>query len=67
MPLACFSPRKGSIVVYGMTGLSDSVALLAKLGKHTVVGGCVHIKKLADVDAKTLESLVRKSVEAKQS
>ena len=67
MPLACFSPRKAAIVVYGMTGFSDSAALLARLGKHSVTGGCLYIKKLADVDGKTLEALVRKSVEAKLS
>jgi hypothetical protein len=38
--------------------------LLAKLGKHTVSGGCLHIKKLADVDPKTLEELVIQSVAA---
>jgi len=67
MPLACFSPRKSAIVLYGMTGFSESAALLAKLGNHTIAGGCLHIKKLAEVDGKTLEALVRKSVEAKRS
>jgi hypothetical protein len=61
MPLACFSPRKSATVVYGM-GFSD--ALWEKLGKHTVSGSCLHIKKLADVDQKVLEKLVVKSVTA---
>jgi hypothetical protein len=60
-PLACFSPRKAATVVYGLTG-SESMPLLAKLGKHTVSGSCIHIKKLADVDLKVLEELIRKSV-----
>jgi hypothetical protein len=66
MPLAGFSPRKAATVLYGMTGFSGSDALLAKLGKHTTGGGCLYIKKLADVNQKVLEALVLKSVAAKR-
>jgi len=66
MPLACFSPRKAATVVYGM-GFSDSEALRAKLGKHTLSGSCLHIKKLADVDQKVLEKMVVKSVAARRA
>jgi Domain of unknown function (DU1801) len=66
MPLACFSPRKAATVVYGMTGFSDSEALLAKLGKHTLGGSCLYIKKLADVDQKVLQTLVMKSIAARR-
>src|SRR5580693_696941 len=58
MPLAGFSPRKAATVLYGMTGFSESEALLAKLGKHTTGGGCLYIKKLADVDREVLEALL---------
>jgi hypothetical protein len=64
MPLVCFSPRKAATVLYNMTGFSGSEALLAKLGKHTKGGGCLYIKKLADVDQKVLEALVVKSFAA---
>jgi hypothetical protein len=64
MPLAGFSPRKAATVLYGMTGFSDAEALLVRLGKHTTGGGCLYIKKLADVDPKVLEALVVKSVAA---
>ena len=64
MPLICFSPRKAATVLYSMTGSSDSAALLAKLGKHTVSGSCLHIKKLSDVDQKVLQALVAKSLAA---
>jgi hypothetical protein len=47
-----------------MTGFSDSEALLAKLGKHTKGGGCLYIKKLADVDQQVLQALIVKSVAA---
>jgi hypothetical protein len=64
MPLIGFSPRKAATVLYGMTGVSESGALLAKLGTHTTGKGCLYIKKLADVDPKVLEALVVKSVGA---
>lgn len=64
MPLICFSPRKAATVLYNMTGSSDSKALLPKLGKHTTGGGCLYIKKLADVDLKVLEVMASRSVAA---
>jgi hypothetical protein len=48
-------------------GVSDSEALLTKLGKHTAGKGCLYIKKLADVDQKVLKALVVKSVAAKRA
>jgi hypothetical protein len=62
MPLIAFSPRKAAIVLYNMTGFSDSEALLAKLGKHATGKGCLYIKKLTDVDRGVLEALIAKSV-----
>jgi len=41
MPLVGFSPRKPATVLYGVTRISDSEALLAKLGKHTSGKGCL--------------------------
>jgi hypothetical protein len=64
MAIACFSPRKAATVLYQMTGFGESAALLAKLGKHTVSGSCLHIKKLADVNLAVLEELIAKSVAA---
>jgi hypothetical protein len=64
MPLVSFSPRKAATVLYNMTGFSGAEALLAKLGKHTTGGGCLYIKKLADVDQQVLEALVVKSLAA---
>ena len=62
MPLIGFSPRKAAMVLYNMTGSSDSKALLAKLGKHATGKGCLNIKKLADVDHQVLEAMVVESV-----
>ena len=64
MPLIGFSPRKAATVLYNMTGFSGSEALRAKLGKHAAAKGCLHIKKLAEVDQKVLQTLVVKSVGA---
>jgi hypothetical protein len=67
MPLAGFSPRKAATVFYGMAGGGDLEGLRAKLGKYTAGGGCLYIKKLADVDQKVLEMLILKSVAAKRA
>jgi hypothetical protein len=64
MPIVGFSPRKGANVLYGTTGFGGAEALLAKLGKHTTGKGCLYIKRLADVDMKVLETLVKKAVAA---
>jgi len=66
MPVIAFSPRKAATVLYGLTGFGDAKALLAKLGKHSTGKGCLYIKKLADVDHKTLEVLIVKSLTAKR-
>ena len=63
MPLIGFSPRKAATVLY-LSGISDSGALLEKLGKHTTGKVCLYIKSLADVDQQVLEALVVKSVAA---
>ena len=64
MPIVGFSPRKAANVLYGTIGFDGAEALLAKLGKHTTGKGCLYIKKLADVDMKVLETLLKKAVAA---
>jgi hypothetical protein len=59
-----FSPRKAANVLYGAIGFDGDGDLLAKLGKHTTGKGCLYIKKLADVDVKVLETLIKKAVAA---
>lgn len=58
MPLVCFSPRKTGNVVY--VCLTDKTPL-DKLGKHKLTGGCLHIKKLSDVDAAVLKTIIARS------
>ena len=57
-PLLCFSPRKSANVLY--ITLTDK-ALPEKLGKHKLSGGCLHIKKLSDVDPAVLKAIVANS------
>ena len=60
-----FSPRKASLSLYLVGGLSAQTDLLKKLGKHKVGGGCLYINKLEDVDLKVLEEMISKSAKAK--
>ncbi len=60
-PLVAFSPRKQNLTLYIMGGTKDTHELLSKLGKYKTSGGCLYIKRLSDVDQKTLTSLIKKS------
>ncbi len=60
--VAGFSPRKKALVLYLMAGAQHEPALMKKLGKHKVGGGCLYIQQLADVDTKVLEELIVRSV-----
>lgn len=64
MPLAAFAPRASGNVVYIHFGLGASKRDLPKLGKHKLSGGCLHIKRLADVDMAVLKKIVEGSVSA---
>lgn len=56
-PMAAFSPRKAELVFYVSGGLKSRAELLARLGKHRVGGGCLYIKRLADIDQNVLREL----------
>lgn len=60
--LVGFSPRKQNLTLYIMSGFDEYDDLMSKLGKHRTGKSCLYINKLEDVDMKTLEKLVRKSV-----
>jgi hypothetical protein len=60
-PLAGFSSRKGDITLYLASGFPGQEELLTKLGKHKTGKGCLYIRKLSDVDLKTLEQLIVES------
>lgn len=57
-PLAAFSPRKDSLVLYFNPEFEDREKLLAQLGKHKSSKACVYAKKLEDLDMEVLEKMV---------
>ena len=59
--LVGFSPRKANLTLYILTGLTDPDAELQGLGKYKAGGGCLYIKRLADVDQKMLAKLIKTS------
>ncbi len=56
-----FSPRKGNLSLYIMTGAQQYPDLLQKLGPYKSGVGCMYIKKLADIHLPTLKQLIKKS------
>jgi hypothetical protein len=65
-PLAAFSPRASSIVLY-LNNAKEKAELLKKLGKHKLSGGCLHIQKLEDIDPAALLKLVDHSIKSTRS
>lgn len=61
-PLAGFSPRKDSLVIYFATEYESREALLSQLGKHKSSKSCVYVKKLSDIDIKVLEMMTINSM-----
>jgi hypothetical protein len=54
-----FSPRKGSLSLYGLTYAPEAQELLPKLGKHAVGAACLYVNKLEDVDEAVLVELIK--------
>lgn len=61
--LTGFSPRKGNLTLYIMSGFEGHEKLLARLGKHKTGKGCLYISRLEEVDQDVLRELIRKSLE----
>ena len=59
-PIIGFSPRKQDLTLYVGRGIDGT--LLKALGKHKLSGGCLHIKRLDDVDRAVLGKVVSASV-----
>jgi hypothetical protein len=57
-----FSPRKEALTLYLSGGLEPHAPLLERLGKHKTGKGCLYIKKLSDVDIRTLRTLLEETV-----
>ncbi|MFZ6653837.1 DUF1801 domain-containing protein [Undibacterium sp. TJN19] len=63
--LVGFASRKGDISVYGLRAAPNHEQLLASLGKTRSGKGCLYIRKLADIDMKVFETLIKEAVTAK--
>lgn len=61
-PLAGFSPRKDSLVLYFASEYENREVLLSRLGKHKSSKACVYVKKLSDIDIKVLETMTINSM-----
>jgi hypothetical protein len=61
--LTGLSPRKDKLSVYFMVGLDQRFAAqIKKLGNVKTGKGCLHIKKLADVDLAVLREIIEANV-----
>jgi len=60
--VAGFSPRAQNITVYIMSGFSQHASLMNKLGRYKTGKSCLYLKKLDDVNARVLQSLIERSV-----
>ncbi len=61
-----FSPRKANFSLHLVVDVKRKADLLEKLGKHKTGVGCLYINKLADVDIKILEQLIRESADTEK-
>ncbi|OQY86321.1 MAG: hypothetical protein B6D41_13465 [Chloroflexi bacterium UTCFX4] len=53
-----FSPRKQNLTLYAWGGWEQDSELLQSLGKHSLGKVCLYIKRLDDVDKRTLKKLI---------
>lgn len=53
-----FANRKSDLTLYLMGGQVRRADLLARLGRHKVGGGCLYVKRLADVDQDVLREMI---------
>jgi hypothetical protein len=61
-PLAGMASRSNAITFYLGSEFDKRDELLAKLGKHKIGGGCVHIQKPEDIDTNVLIKMVKNSI-----
>lgn len=60
--LTGFAVRGRDLVVYLVAEGREQQALLAQLGKHRMGKACLYFKRLADLDAAILETLIAESI-----
>lgn len=57
-PLVAFAPRASSIAIYLSANFDQREKLLSEFGKHKAEKGCIHIKKMADIDTSVLQKMM---------
>lgn len=63
-PDLAFSPRAGKLTLYIMNSSELFHKKLEKLGSYKTANVCLYIRRLADVDMKVLEELIKLSYDA---
>jgi hypothetical protein len=66
-PLMAFASRAQDIVLYNLRSADGFKERLAAIAPAKLKGGCVHIKRLADVDETALEALIVAAVKARKA
>jgi Domain of unknown function (DU1801) len=64
--LVGIAARANAITLYLGNTFDNREALLLKLGKHKVDGGCLHIQKTEDIDTTVLMKMVKNSIANKK-
>jgi len=57
-PTIAFAPRKDHVTLYVGRRFEGSDKLLPRLGKYKMSGGCLHIRRLSDVDMVVLGKVI---------
>ncbi len=65
-PLMAVSPRANAITFYLGSSFENREELLSKFGKYQMGKGCIHIKKLEDIDTNILLEMVKKFIEQRR-
>jgi len=66
-PALAFASRANDITLYLSKTVMADEALMLALGKAKQKGGCLHIKRLADIDLKSLTTLMKRAFAEKVS
>lgn len=66
-PLIGFSPRKAAISLYVFSGIESHLHMLDDLGKFKMGKACIYVKKLSDIDEKSLIRLMKENIKFLQS
>ena len=53
-----FAPRAQALVLYGLAASGENHDLAQSLGTHTSSGGCLHVKRLNDINLDVLQRMI---------